>query len=101
MSVRGLLEPRSTASGRFLVLRKDQCKVFGKLRSATVKGRCGAEEPDLWGLGHVDYGVWGPPTLVYCNGFRPIVLDKWCDLREHYKYRTDCKRMISVLRVEI
>ena len=36
MRVRGLLEPKSAASGRFSILRKDQHEVFGKLRSATT-----------------------------------------------------------------
>ena len=25
------------------------------------------KEPYLWGLGHMDRGVWGTSPLVYCN----------------------------------
>lgn len=66
-------------------------------KSAAVKGHCGVEDLELWGLGHVDHGVQGTSPLVYYNRFRHIVLDKWCDLRENYKCIRYCKGKRSIL----
>ena len=88
VSVRGLLEPRSTSSGKLPSFEEKPQSSRNFTHHWKFK-KCNGH-PGYWKVQLAEFGEL-LPQFCYCNSFRPMVLYNRCDLWAHYKCIRHCK----------